>query len=59
MKKLFNNLGKMSICEENTSCNIKKIHLCNANIWKEKWKTNLPNTSKLRTYISFKEQYCT
>ncbi len=28
-------------------------------MWKDKWKNNLPNKPKLRTYISFKEQYCT
>ncbi len=55
MMKLFNILDKMSIFEEKTSCNIRELQICSDNIWKEKWKNNLPNKSKLRTYISFKE----
>ncbi len=58
MKQCFNILGKMSIFEKKTSCNIKELQIYDR-IWKEKWKKNLPNKSKLRTYISFKEQYCT
>ncbi len=59
MKHLFNILGKMSIFEEKTQCNIRELQIRNHNIWKDKWKNNLPNKPKLRTYISCKEQYCT
>ncbi len=51
MKQLFNIIGKMSIFEEKTSCNIRELQICNHNIWKDKWKTNLPNKPKLITYI--------
>ncbi len=59
MKQLFNVIGKMSIFEEKTSCNIRELQICNHNIWKDKWNFFLPNKPKLKTYISFKEQYCT
>ncbi len=49
----------MSIFEEKTSCNIRELQIYNHNIWKDKWKHNLPNKPKQRIYISFKEQYCT
>ncbi len=59
MKQLFNIIGKMSIFEEKTSSNIRELQICNHNIWKDKQKHDLPNKPKLRTYISFKEQYWT
>ncbi len=43
MKQLFNILSKMSIFEEKPSCNIRELQICN-NIWKDKWKNNLPNS---------------
>ncbi len=55
MKQFFNVIGTMSIFEEKTSCNIRELQICNHNMWKD----NLPNKPKLRTYISFKEQYYT
>ncbi len=51
MKQLFNIIGKMSIFEEKTSRNIRELQICNHNIWKDKWKNNVPNKPKLRTYI--------
>ncbi len=59
MKKLFNILGKMSIVEGKTLCNVRELQICNHNIWKDKWKHNVPNKPKPRTYISFIEQYYT
>ncbi len=58
MKQHFNILGEMSRFEAKTSCNIRELQICNNNIWRNKWKTILPNKPKLRTYILFEEQYC-
>ncbi len=44
MKQCFNIIGQMSIFEEKTSCNIRELQICNHNIWKDKWKNNLPNS---------------
>ncbi len=48
------------IFEEKTSCKIRELQICNHNIYGNiNGKNNLPNKPKLRTCISFKEQYCT
>ncbi len=40
IKQLFNIIGKMSIFEEKTSCNIRKLQICNHIIWTDEWKNN-------------------
>ena len=59
MKQIFNKIDKMSVFEEKIPCNIRELQIVIDNIWKEKWKNNVPFKPKLRTYMSFKEQYCT
>ncbi len=59
MKHLLIYLVKCLYLRRKPICNIRELQICNHNIWKDKWKNNLPNKPKLRTYISFKEYYCT
>ncbi len=40
-------------------CNIYELQQYIDDKWKEKWKSNLLIKPKLRTYITFKDNYCT
>ncbi len=59
IKQLFSNVNNNTIYDEKMICNIYELQQYIDDKWKEKWKSNLPIKPKLRTYITFKDNYCT
>ncbi len=59
MKQLFSNVNNNKIYDERMICNIYELQQYIDDKWKEKWKRNLQSKPKLRTYITFKDNYCT
>ena len=58
MKELFSNINNNMIYDENMICNIYEMQKSIDDKWKEKWKSNLLIKPKLRTYVTFKDKYC-
>ncbi len=59
IKQLFINVNNNMIYYEKMICNIYELQQCIIDKWKEKCKSNLQIQPKLRTSISFKDNYCT
>ncbi len=59
MKQLFSNVNNNKIYDEKMICNIYELSQYIDDKWKAKWKSNLQIKPKLRTYITFKNNYCT
>ncbi len=59
MKQLFSNVNNNKIHDEKMIYNIYELQQHIDDKWKEKWKSNLQIKPKLRTYITFEDNYCT
>ncbi len=59
MKLIFGTVEQLDAFNNKRSCNIKQTQMKNINVVNDEWKTNLYTKPKLRTYVLFKEHYCT
>jgi hypothetical protein len=59
MKLLFDKVEQSDVFINKRSCNIEHIQTKNINLVNDEWKNNLYTKPKLRTYVLFKEKYCT
>jgi len=59
MKLLFDKVEQLDVFNNKRSCNIEHTQMKNINLVNDEWKNNLYTKPKLRTYVLFKENYCT
>ncbi len=59
IKLKFGKVEQLDVFNNKRSCNIEQTQMKNINVVNNEWKTNLYTTPKLRTYVLFKENYCT
>ncbi len=59
MKLIFGKLDQLDVFNNKRSCNIEQTQMKNINVVNDEWKTNLYLKPKLRTYVLFKQNYCT
>ncbi len=59
MKLIFGKVEQLDVFKKKKSCNIEQTQMKNINVVNDEWNTNLYIKPKLRTYVLFKENYCT
>ncbi len=59
MKLIFGNVEQLDVFNDKRSCNIEQTQMKYINVVNDEWKTNVYIKPKLRTYVLFKENYCT
>ncbi len=59
MKLIFGKVKQLDVFNNKRSCNIELTQMKNINIVNDEWKNTLYTKPKLRTYVLFKENYCT
>ncbi len=59
IKQICIKVGKMNMFTEKQFCNISEMQNALKGVFIEKWQSELVQKPKLRTYICFKDEYCT